>query len=76
VVSIAYRPFENKGFENVASVVAKLGVPVVATLGDASEDDHDYGSFTGQVPWANRVVHFAELTLFAVTIIAIGFFQN
>jgi len=73
VVSVAYRPFENKGFENIASVVHKLGVPVVATLGDASEDGHDYGSSSGQAPWANHVVHFAELVLFAVTIIAIGF---
>jgi len=73
VVTIAYRPFETKGFENIASVRRKLGVPVVATLGDASEDGRDYGSSSGQVPWANHVVHFAELVLFAVTIIAIGF---
>ena len=73
MVTIAYRPFESKGFENVASVVHKLGVPVVATLGDASEDGHDYGSSSGQAPWANHVVRFAELVLFAVTIIAIGF---
>ncbi len=72
VVTIAYRPFENKGFDNIASVVHKLGVPVVATLGDVSEDGHTYSS-SGQVPWANHVVHFAELILFAVTIIAIGF---
>jgi len=55
VVTIAYRPFETKGFENIASVRHKLGVPVVATLGDTSEDGR------------------AELVLFAVTIIAIGF---
>lgn len=73
VVTIAYRPFENKGFENVASVVHKLGIPVVATLGDVSEDGPNYSSSSGQVPWANRVVSFAELILFAVTIIAIGF---
>ena len=73
VVTIAYRPFERKGFENIASVRHKLGVPVVATLGDASEDGRDYGYSSGQVPWANHVVHFAELVLFAVTIIAIGF---
>ena len=73
VVTAAYRPFASKGFENIASVVHKLGVPVVATLGDASEDGHDYGSSSGQAPWANHVVRFAELVLFAVTIIAIGF---
>ena len=73
VVTIAYRPFETKGFENIASVRRILGVPVVATLGDASEDGRDYGSSSGQVPWANHVVHFAELVLSAVTIIAIGF---
>ena len=73
VVTIAYRPFENKGFENIASVVHKLGVPVVATLNDVSKDGHHSEASSGQTPWANRVVEFAELALFAITIIAIGF---
>jgi hypothetical protein len=73
VVTIGYRPFEDKGFENAASVVHKLGVPVVATLGDVSEDGSNYDSSSGQAPWANHIVNFAELILFAVTIIAIGF---
>lgn len=73
LVTLAYRPFEDRGFENTASVVHKLGVPVVATLGDVSEDGTNYDFSSGQVPWANHVVNFAELILFAVTIIAIGF---
>ena len=72
VVTLAYRPFEQRGFENIASVVHKLGVPVVATLGDASETGPQQNQ---QTPgsWANYIVHFAELALFAITIIAIGF---
>ena len=73
VVTVAYRPFANKGFENIASVVQKLGIPVVATLGDTSADDRDHSSSFGQTSWANHVVHFAEFILFAVTIIAISF---
>jgi len=73
VVTIAFRPLESRGFENIASVVQKLGVPVVATLGDASEDVSNYGSSSGQAPWANRIVSFAELILFALTIVAISF---
>ena len=73
MVATAYRPFESTGFENIASVVHKLGVPVVATIGDASEDGVNQDTAAGRKSWANYVVHFAELTLFAVTIIAIGF---
>ncbi len=73
LVTIAYRPFENTGFENIASVVQKLGVPVVATLGDTSTDSDSSNSPPSQRPWANHIVQFAELTLFVVTIIAISF---
>jgi len=61
VVTIGYRPFEARGFENIASVVHKLGVPVVASLGDASEDGRDYGSSSGQASADNLFHGFARI---------------
>ena len=71
-VAAAYHPLEDKGFHNIDHVTNKLGVPVVATLGDASQKTNPEESWF-DTPLANQVVHVAEITLFAITVIAASF---
>ena len=72
LVATAYRPLEAKGFYNVDHVTNKLGVPVVATIGDVSQETNGEESWF-DTPLANQVVHVAELTLFAITIVVASF---
>ena len=70
-VAFNFRPFEQKGFESVGSIASKIGVPVAATLNSrlSAEDKRD-------IPvshWANSVVGYCELFLFAITLIVLGF---
>ncbi len=70
-VAFHYSPFEAKGFQNVGSIASRLGIPVAATLNNrlsATEPDRPKA-----MPWANRVVSYAELFLFAITILVLGF---
>lgn len=70
-VAFNFRPFEQKGFQSVASIPSRLGIPVAATLNSrlSAEDKRDLP--VGH--WANSVVSFSELFLFAITLIVLGF---
>jgi hypothetical protein len=71
VVAFNYRPFEEKGFENVHSIASRLGVPVAATL-----NRRQSAAPSAEEPkshWANELVSYSELFLFAVTIVVLGF---
>jgi hypothetical protein len=71
-VSVNLRPFTNLGFENTKSIEQTLGVPVVAELRSL---DSNVGSEseTGKIPWANRVVKIAGLSLFGIFVVVAGF---
>ena len=70
-VAFNFRPFEQKGFQSVASIPARLGIPVAATLNSrlSAEDKRDLP--VGH--WSNSVVSFSELFLFATILIVLGF---
>ncbi len=70
-VAFNFRPFEQKGFESVASIPSKLGIPIAATLNSrlSAKDPEDAPASH----WANTVVSFSELFLFAATLIVLGF---
>lgn len=70
-VAFNFRPFEQKGFESVASIPSRLGIPVAATLNSRLSADDHRNSNVGH--WANSVVSFSELFLFAATLIVLGF---
>ena len=70
-VAFNFHPFQEKGFQSVSSIASHLGIPVAATLNSelsAEQTDEQDSS-----PWANIVVNYAELFLFAITIIVLGF---
>lgn len=70
-VAMNYRPFQEKGFENVHSIASRLGIPIAATLNQrqSAATEHEADA----TPWANAIIGYAELFLFAVTIIVLGF---
>ena len=70
-VSFNFHPFQEKGFQSVSSIASHLGIPVAATLN--SELSAEEGDAEEVSPWANTVVSFAELFLFAMTIVVLGF---
>ena len=72
IVTVAYRPFDDRGFENVDSISSKLGVPVLATI-PKQYPGGSHPSENNETPFANRLVGYAELALFAITIVVIGF---
>ena len=70
-VAFNFHPFEEKGFQNVSSIASHLGIPVAATLNsELSTEESDTPEVS---PWANTVVSYAELFLFAITIVVLGF---
>lgn len=71
VVALNYRPFEERGFENVHSISSRLGIPVAATLNRRQSAPPTAQSPRGY--WANDFVSYSELFLFAVTMIVMGF---
>lgn len=70
-VAFNFRPFEQKGFQSVASIPARLGIPVAATLNSrlSAEDNRNLQD----AHWASSVVSLSELFLFATTLIVLGF---
>lgn len=70
-VAFNIRPFEEKGFDSVGSIATRLGIPVAATLNSrlSAEESHE----PKVVPWANAVISYSELFLFAITIVVLGF---
>ena len=73
IVTVAYRPFDERGFENIDSLSSKLGVPVLATIQKQLSGDSHPADNPESKPLANKLVGYAELTLFAITIVVIGF---
>lgn len=71
VVAFNFRPFEQKGFESIGSIPSILGIPVAATLNSrlSAEDKQNLPDSH----WANSVVSFSELFLFATILIVLGF---
>lgn len=72
-VSVAYRPFSEKGFESVDSLKEKLGVPVIATINTKGTLSENAANDESHESWANKTVHFSELALFAITLVVLGF---
>lgn len=70
-VAMNFRPFQEKGFENVHTIASRLGIPVAATLNQRQSASPEPEPTTPH--WANAIVGYAELFLFAVTIIVFGF---
>ena len=73
IVTVAYRPFDERGFESIDSLSSKLGVPVLATIPKQLSGGTHPADNPETTPLANRLVGYAELTLFAITIVVIGF---
>ena len=71
VVAFNIRPFEQKGFQSVSSISARLGIPVAATLNSHLSADDKRALPVNH--WANSVVGFSEMFLFATTLIVLGF---
>ena len=70
-VAYNFRPLDSKGFESEYSIPSKLGIPVAARLNSrlsAKTNDEEELQH-----WANALVGYAELFLFATTIIVLGF---
>ena len=70
-VALNFHPFEDKGFSNVGSIATHLGIPVAATLSSELSVNETVDDETS--PWANTIVSYSELFLFAITIIVLGF---
>ena len=73
IVTVAYRPFDERGFESLDSLTSKLGVPVLATIPKQHSGGAHPADNLETKPLANQLVGYAELTLFAITIVVIGF---
>jgi hypothetical protein len=79
MVSLAYKPFAERGFESVENVENRLGIPVIATL----DNSHRYEEATGpgietetveeEVPGANQIVKACQWVLFCGAMLIIGF---
>ncbi|MDB4766735.1 hypothetical protein OAG71_03505 [bacterium] len=70
-VAFNFHPFEERGFQSVSSIASHLGIPVAATLNSQLSADETESQQTSH--WANIVVSYSELFLFAITIIVLGF---
>ena len=79
IVSIAYKPFAQRGFESVEQIGKKLSLPVVATL----ESRNEFEDVTGpgihaetvkpDTPGSNQVVNICKWILFCSLMLTIGF---
>lgn len=73
LVAFNFRPFDQKGFEDVASIHSRLGIPVAATLKSRLSTEDQDQRIEEDSHWANSIVGFSELFLFATTLIVLGF---
>ncbi len=79
IVSLAYQPFSQRGFETVDQIGKKLKLPVIATL----ESRNEFEDITGpgipvepvkaEVPGSNQVVNVCKWILFCSLMLTIGF---
>ena len=70
-VAFNFRPFEEKGFESLASIPSRLGIPVAATFNSRLSAEGKRSEPVSH--WANSIVRISELFLFAATLIVLGF---
>ena len=79
IVSVAYKPFANRGFESVEQIGKKLKLPVVATLESRNEFEDVTGpgipaeSVKAETPGSNQVVNICKWILFCSLMLTIGF---
>lgn len=79
IVSFAYQPFAQQGFESVENVGKRLKLPVIATL----ESRNEFEDVTGpgipvepakaETPASNQVVNICKWILFCSLMLTIGF---
>ena len=78
IVSAAYRPFAQRGFESVEEVGKKLNLPVIATLGNGKRGSsngsaNQLGSSGSRTPVSNQIVSASKWILFCGLMLTIGF---
>lgn len=79
IVSLAYKPFAQRGFESIEHVGKTLNLPVIATL----ESEKRFDGVTGpgipaeaqniDTPGSNQIVNFCKWILFCGAMLTIGF---
>jgi hypothetical protein len=79
IVSAAYQPFAQRGFESVSHIGRQLNLPVIATL----ETKNEFEDVTGpgipaeqikpETPGSNQVVNICKWILFCSLMLTIGF---
>jgi len=79
IVSLAYQPFAQRGFESVDDIGKKLKLPVIATLESRNEFEEVTGtgipaeSVKADTPGSNQVVNVCKWILFCGLMLTIGF---
>lgn len=79
IVSLAYQPFAEQGFESVEQVGKKLNLPVIATLQSRNKFEDITGpgipaeSVKAETPGSNQVVNICKWILFCSLMLTIGF---
>ena len=79
IVCASYKPFAQRGFEDIEQAGKKLDLPVIATLhrrnrsASAAGSDLGDGSSFGGKPAANQIVSASKWILFAGLMLTIGF---
>lgn len=79
IVSLAYQPFAQRGFESLEDIGKKLKLPVIATLESRNEFEEVTGtgipveSIKAEVPGSNQVVNVCKWILFCGLMLTIGF---
>jgi len=79
IVSLAYKPFAQRGFESVEQIGKTLNLPVIATL----ESEKRFDEVTGpgipaevqaiETPGSNQIVSICKWILFCSAMLTIGF---
>lgn len=79
IVSIAYQPFAQLGFESVEQIGKQLNLPVIATLETRNEFEDITGTgintktVKADTPGSNQVVNICKWILFCGLMLTIGF---
>ena len=79
IVTFAFQPFANRGFESVEHIGKKLKLPVIATLEARNEFEDVTGpgimieSAKPETPGSNQVVNICKWILFCSLMLTIGF---
>ena len=79
IVSLAYKPFAQRGFESIDDVGKTLNLPVIATLESGSGFDEVTGpgllaeTQSIEIPGSNQIVNICKWVLFCGAMLTIGF---